>query len=57
MQNIKIGNQIYLSGGGNEKQSFPLDKFFLVHYLKMDAFYTYLLRFVVTSFTLLPICG
>lgn len=28
MQNIKENGQIYLSGGGNEKQSFPLDKFF-----------------------------
>ncbi|MBA3788830.1 Type 1 glutamine amidotransferase-like domain-containing protein [Patescibacteria group bacterium] len=28
MQNIKENNRIYLSGGGNEKQSFPLDKFF-----------------------------
>jgi len=28
MQNIKENNKIYLSGGGNEKQSFPLDKFF-----------------------------
>ena len=27
MQNVK-NNRIYLSGGGNEKQSFPLDKFF-----------------------------
>lgn len=28
MQEIKENNRIYLSGGGNEKQSFPLDKFF-----------------------------
>ncbi|MFA6408135.1 MAG: Type 1 glutamine amidotransferase-like domain-containing protein [Candidatus Paceibacterota bacterium] len=28
MQNIKETKRIYLSGGGNEKQSFPLDKFF-----------------------------
>lgn len=28
MQNIKEHNRIYLSGGGNERQSFPLDKFF-----------------------------
>lgn len=28
MQNIKKKNRIYLSGGGNEKQSFLLDKFF-----------------------------
>jgi len=28
MQNIKKTKRIYLSGGGNEKQSFPLDKFF-----------------------------
>lgn len=28
MQNLKENNRIYLSGGGNEKQSFPLDKFF-----------------------------
>jgi len=28
MQNLKENNIIYLSGGGNEKQSFPLDKFF-----------------------------
>ena len=28
MQNIKENKRIYLSGGGNEKQSFPLDKFF-----------------------------
>src|SRR3989344_5420800 len=28
MQNIKENSRIYLSGGGNEKQSFPLDKFF-----------------------------
>jgi dipeptidase E len=28
MQNIKKEVRIYLSGGGNEKQSFPLDKFF-----------------------------
>lgn len=28
MQNIKGNGRIYLSGGGNEKQSFPLDKFF-----------------------------
>jgi len=29
MQNIKENSCIYLSGGGNEKQSYPLDKFFL----------------------------
>lgn len=28
MQNVTKNNRIYLSGGGNEKQSFPLDKFF-----------------------------
>lgn len=28
MQNVTKDNRIYLSGGGNEKQSFPLDKFF-----------------------------
>jgi dipeptidase E len=28
MQDIKKNNRIYLSGGGNEKQSFLLDKFF-----------------------------
>jgi dipeptidase E len=28
MQNIIKNNQIFLSGGGNEKQSFPLDTFF-----------------------------
>lgn len=28
MQNIKEDKQIYLSGGGDEKQSFPLDNFF-----------------------------
>ena len=28
MRNLKENNRIYLSGGGNEKQSFPLDKFF-----------------------------
>ncbi len=28
MQNLKEISRIYLSGGGNEKQSFPLDKFF-----------------------------
>lgn len=28
MQNVIKNNHIYLSGGGNEKQSFPLDKFF-----------------------------
>lgn len=28
MQNLTENNQIYLSGGGNKKQSFPLDKFF-----------------------------
>jgi dipeptidase E len=28
MQSIKENNRIYLSGGGNEKQSFLLDKFF-----------------------------
>lgn len=28
MQNLKDDSRIYLSGGGNEKQSFPLDKFF-----------------------------
>ena len=28
MQNIKKNNRIYLSGGGDEKQSFPLDNFF-----------------------------
>jgi len=28
MQNVIKDNRIYLSGGGNEKQSFPLDKFF-----------------------------
>lgn len=28
MQSIKKNNRIYLSGGGNEHQSFPLDKFF-----------------------------
>ncbi len=28
MQNVTGNNRIYLSGGGNEKQSFPLDKFF-----------------------------
>jgi dipeptidase E len=28
MQNLKGNNRIYLSGGGDEKQSFPLDKFF-----------------------------
>lgn len=28
MQNLKENNKLYLSGGGNEKQSFPLDKFF-----------------------------
>jgi dipeptidase E len=28
MQNIEGNKRIYLSGGGNEKQSFPLDKFF-----------------------------
>jgi dipeptidase E len=28
MQNLKENSRIYLSGGGNEKQSFPLDKFF-----------------------------
>jgi dipeptidase E len=29
MQNIKEDNRIYLSGGGDEKQSFLIDKFFL----------------------------
>ena len=28
MQNVKENKRIYLSGGGNDKQSFPLDKFF-----------------------------
>lgn len=28
MQDIKQNKQIYLSGGGNDQQSFPLDKFF-----------------------------
>ncbi len=28
MQKVTKNNSIYLSGGGNEKQSFPLDKFF-----------------------------
>lgn len=28
MQNVTKNSRIYLSGGGNEKQSFPLDKFF-----------------------------
>lgn len=28
MQNTKRNSRIYLSGGGNETQSFPLDKFF-----------------------------
>lgn len=28
MQNVTKNNRIYLSGGGNEKQSFSLDKFF-----------------------------
>jgi dipeptidase E len=28
MQNVTKNNRVYLSGGGNENQSFPLDKFF-----------------------------
>ncbi|MBP9749874.1 MAG: Type 1 glutamine amidotransferase-like domain-containing protein [Candidatus Pacebacteria bacterium] len=29
MQNVTTNKQIYLSGGGDEKQSFPLDDFFI----------------------------
>lgn len=38
MQNIKRYNQIYLSGGGNEKQSFSLDKFFFNKLPKNGSF-------------------
>lgn len=38
MQNIKRYNQIYLSGGGNEHQSFPLDKFFFAALLNGGRF-------------------
>ena len=38
MQNIKEDKQIYLSGGGNEKQSFPLDKFFFNELPKNGSF-------------------
>lgn len=40
MQNITENNRIYLSGGGNEKQSFPLDKFFF-NTLPMNGCFLY----------------
>jgi dipeptidase E len=38
MQNVMKDNHIYLSGGGNEKQSFPLDKFFFDTFPKNGSF-------------------
>lgn len=38
MQNVMKDNRIYLSGGGNEKQSFPLDKFFFDTFPKNGSF-------------------
>lgn len=38
MQNVTKDNNIYLSGGGNEKQSFPLDKFFFDTFPKNGSF-------------------
>lgn len=38
MQNMMKDNRIYLSGGGNEKQSFPLDKFFFDTFPKNGSF-------------------
>lgn len=38
MQNVTKGNRIYLSGGGNEEQSFPLDKFFFETFPKNGNF-------------------
>lgn len=38
MQNTKVNKRIYLSGGGNEKQSFPLDKFFFSRLPKNGRF-------------------
>lgn len=41
MQNIKENKRVYLSGGGNEKQSFPLDKFFF-HTLPKNGRFLYI---------------
>lgn len=41
MQNIKENNRIYLSGGGDEKQSFLLDKFFF-HTLPKNGRFLYI---------------
>ena len=38
MQNVMKDSRIYLSGGGNEKQSFPLDKFFFDTFPKNGSF-------------------
>jgi dipeptidase E len=38
MQNVTKDNHIYLSGGGNEEQSFPLDKFFFETFPKNGNF-------------------
>jgi len=38
MQDLMRDNHIYLSGGGNEKESFPLDKFFFNTLLKNGRF-------------------
>ncbi len=38
MQNVTKDNRIYLSGGGNEEQSFPLDKFFFKTFPKNGNF-------------------
>ncbi len=38
MQNVTKDNRMYLSGGGNEKQSFPLDKFFFETFSKNGNF-------------------
>lgn len=38
MQNVMKDNRIYLSGGGNEKQLFPLDKFFFDTFPKNGSF-------------------
>src|SRR3989339_1113634 len=41
MQKAKVNNQIYLSGGGNEHQSFPLDNFFF-NALPKKGFFLYI---------------
>ena len=38
MQNVTKDNRVYLSGGGNEEQSFPLDKFFFETFPKNGNF-------------------